>query len=630
MMTRFLSAMWTTMIPALGNHLWQSTLFAAVAGALAFALRKYHARIRYWLWLAASAKFLIPFSLLAAMGSHLVWLHFRAGTSTGAFLVMEEAGQPFAQPLMHTFSPMPSSVSPASLAPLLPAFLAAVWLCGFLVVLVAWYLRWLRLWATLRNAMPLRKGREVETLRRLESIAGLRKPIEVRLSGASLEPAIFGIARPTLVWPEGLSERLEDAHIEAVLAHELRHVRRRDNLAAAIHMVVEAVFWFHPLVWWMGARLVEERERACDEEALELGNERQVYAESILKICKFCVESRLACVSGVTGADLKKRIVRIMTGRATLKLDFGRKLLLSAAGLLAVAAPIVLGQVRATQNQPASQDQGTAAISPAPVFEVASVKLDRPGDRDAATRLTSGGAAIRLTSDRLVITNFTLHALIRTAYMLQDGYISGEPTWLGTERYDIDAKVDPDQLNKLAPGQRKVQIMHMLQALLADRFKLTVHHETKELPIYALVIANGGPKVKEAKPGDTYPNGPTGPGGRPIGGGTLVEPERGKLVGQGVPIANLVQLLSRYPELDGRVVLDRSGLAGEYDFTLQWTPENAMLNGGMTGSDNNASSSDSSPSLFTAIQEQLGLKLESTKGPVDTLVIDHVEHPSKN
>lgn len=108
--------------------------------------------------------------------------------------------------------------------------------------------------------------REVEALRRLETIGRIGMGIEMLLSRASLEPGVFGIARPVLVWPEGISERLEDAHLEAILAHELWHVRRRDNLAAAIHMMVEAIFWFHPLVWCSGARLIEEREHACDED----------------------------------------------------------------------------------------------------------------------------------------------------------------------------------------------------------------------------------------------------------------------------------------------------------------------------------------------------------------------------
>ena len=631
MIPKYLSAIWATIAPTLGNHLWQSTLFVIAAGLLTLILRRNHARSRYWLWLAASLKFLIPFSLLAGIGSYLVWPRGPAGTETGLYFAAQEIGQPFTQSTMPSLSPIIPPANPSAFFPalihLLPAFLVAVWLCGFLVVLFVWFVRWRRVSETLRDAIPLRRGREVEALRRLESIAGIRKRIEVRLSTGSLEPGIFGIARPVLVWPAGLSERLEDAHVEAVLAHEIRHVRRRDNLVAAIHMVVEAIFWFYPLVWWMGARMVEERERACDEEVLELGSERQAYAESILKICEFCVGSPLACMSGVTGADLKRRIVQIMTGAVARKLDFRRKLLLGATGLLAVAAPIVFGQVKATQNQPGSQDQGTAAVAPAPVFEVALIKPDKPAGM--GRRVMFG---MRWSPDGLTTTGTTLQALIRLAYRVQEpSQIIGGPSWIKTERYDIQAKVDEsvaDELGKLTPEQGKPVREHMLQALLADRFKLTVHHETKELPVYALVIAKNGLKIRETKPDENYSNGIKGEDGHALGKSSI-DFGRGRLRGQGVPIAGLVQLLSQQPELEGRVVLDRTELTGEYDFTLQWAPENLMLNG--TRPPDNAALPDSSgPSLFTALQEQLGLKLESTKGPVDALVIDHVEHPSEN
>jgi beta-lactamase regulating signal transducer with metallopeptidase domain len=129
----------------------------------------------------------------------------------------------------------------------------------------------------------------------------------------SLEPGLFGILRPVLLWPREIDVRLDDAQVRAVLAHELTHARRRDNLTAAMHMFVEAVFWFHPLVWWIGARLVDERERACDEEVVRLGTAPDVYAESILKTCQYFVESPLTCVPGVTGSNLKKRIERIMS-----------------------------------------------------------------------------------------------------------------------------------------------------------------------------------------------------------------------------------------------------------------------------------------------------------------------------
>lgn len=129
------------------------------------------------------------------------------------------------------------------------------------------------------------------------------------LSSASIiEPGIFGVFRPVLLLPEGIGDRLAPAELQAILAHELCHLRRRDNLAALMHMVVEAVFWFHPLVWWLGARLMDERERACDEEVLRRGSEAEAYAEGILKVCELYLQSPLKCVAGVTGANLRKRI----------------------------------------------------------------------------------------------------------------------------------------------------------------------------------------------------------------------------------------------------------------------------------------------------------------------------------
>src|SRR6266566_4643314 len=474
MIPEYLPAMWTALAAALGDHVWQSTLFAVVAGLLTLILRNNHARARYWLWLAASMKFLIPFSLLVALGSHLPWSRGSAGTKAG--LYFEEVSQPFSQPAMTVISrATPSTISP-SVIHLLPGLLAAAWLCGFLVVLSVWYLRWRGISVAIREAVPLREGREVEALRRLERMGGMRTRIEMLLSRASLEPGIFGIARPVLVWPERISERLEDVHLEAILAHEVWHVRRRDNLAAAVHMVVEAIFWFHPLVWWLGAQLVEERECACDEEVLELGNERQVYAESILKVCEFCVGSPLVCVSGVTGADLKKRIFRIMTERRAPDLGLSRKLLLGAAGFVAVVVPIVFGLLQATPSRGASQD----AAASTPGYEVASIKPNKSG---------TNMVRLMFTPDGLSATNGTLQMLINAAFGVEPNQVSGAPSWVNTDRYDLEAKMDSstiDDLRKLNEDDRRVARQHMLQALLAERFKLTLHRETKELSVYEL------------------------------------------------------------------------------------------------------------------------------------------------
>jgi len=609
MILKYLSAMCMAIAPALGNHLWQSTLFAVAAGLLVLFLRKYHARARYGVWLAASLKFLIPFSLLAGIGSHLAWSRSSAGTNSGLYFAMEEVSQPFTQPATSMISrTTPSTVSSKPIQ-LLSALLAAVWLCGFVIVVSVWYLRWRRIFAVVLTAVPLRQGRAVDALRRLERAEGRRKRTKMLLSRTSLEPGVFGITQPVLVWPEGISERLEDAHLEAILAHELWHVRRRDNLAAALHMVVEAIFWFHPLVWWLEARMMEERERACDEEVLELGSDRQVYAESILKICEFCVGSPLACVSGVTGADLKKRIARIMTGSFARKLDVSRKLLLGAVALAAIALPILFGRLQATPARAESRAQTTATIAPA--FEVASIK---PNDGTPMAGFSIVGkpfAGITWHADRFMATNVTLHGLIRRAYEVQDDQILGGPDWLNSEGYDIDAKVEKSvvaELQKLGPDQSFLQSRRMLQALLADRFKLSVHNESKEVPVYALVIARNGLKIQRAIPGDTYADGFKRPDGVPIGWGDWSEP--GKFFAQGVPIVSLVQHLSEH--YLHRPVLDKTGLTDKYDFALHWTP------------------SESQAALFTAVQEQLGLKLESQTGPMEVLVIDHAEKPAES
>ena len=218
---------------------------------------------------------------------------------------------------------------------------------------------------------------------------------------------------------------------------------------------------------------------------------------------------------------------------------------------------------------------------------------------------------------------------------LRDDQLSGGPSWISSERYDIDAKLDDSQvepLEKLPSEQRILQIRLRVQSLLADRFKLVVRDETKEVPVYALVIAKNGPKLQEAKPGDTYPNGIKGPDGRPHGMWWM---EGGQLTGQALPMGSLVMILSQSCQV-GRTVLDQTGLKGKYDIALKWTPDQspAGMFQGPSGAKPSAESTpppdSSGPSIFTAIQEQLGLKLESTKGPAKAIVIDHIERPSEN
>jgi uncharacterized protein (TIGR03435 family) len=225
-------------------------------------------------------------------------------------------------------------------------------------------------------------------------------------------------------------------------------------------------------------------------------------------------------------------------------------------------------------------------------------------------------------SNGFTATNVPLHMLIRVAYGVEENEISEEPKWLYSENYDVEAKMDSsaaDTLRKLGEDQRKLERQRMLQSLLADRFKLTLHRETKELPVYALIVGKGRLKLQKANY-DRYPNG---------------EPDytvlrRGLITAQALSMADLARALTH---LLGRRVLDKTGLKGNYDFTLQWTPDDSepFKRVADNPAPGNAPQPDSSgPSILTAIQEQLGLKLESQKGPAEVLVIDHVEKPSEN
>jgi uncharacterized protein (TIGR03435 family) len=608
---------------ALGNHLWQSTLFGVATAMLILLLRKDQARTRYAVWLAASVKFLVPFAWLAAIGRQMAWL--RSGTpepSQSIYATMQQVGEPFTRAVL--LSPRLESIAgPVSTSQLLLAFLFGVWLCGFAVVLLVWCVRWRRIATTIRGATPLDDGRELKALRRLERVMGVPPRVEMLLSRASLEPGIFGVRRPVLLWPEGISDHLDGAHLEAVIAHELWHVRRHDNFAAAVHMLVEALFWFHPLVWWLGTRLVDERERACDEEVLQSGSERHVYAESILKVCEFCVGSPLACVSGVTGSDLKKRMVHIMSEQVVSKLNFSKKVLLGAAGALALAAPIVIGLASATPSRAESPEAG--ANTTAPVLQSVTIK---PSETAAAA--AEGGKRNRMFKMMYMPDGFTasgvpLQTIVQEAYGVQASQIEGAPEWLKTEGYDVDIKMDQPETGQLRPHDPASK--QILQEVLADRLQLKLHSETKTLPAYALEVAEGGSKLQAAPASNQQPGEPGGLGTFSIGmHRTKAESDAGTtmaLTAQGMTLAELTEHLSHAVRAP---VVDKSGLKGTYNFSLQWTRDAS------DAKDTNAAPADNTrppeASLTSALQQQLGLKLVPQNEPVQVLVIDHVEKPA--
>jgi TonB family protein len=221
--------------------------------------------------------------------------------------------------------------------------LLSAWLLGAMVVSLRWSSQWRWLSTVERNATPMAAGREHEILRRVECAIGMAQQIKLASTTSAMEPGVIGIRNPVLLWPSQMSVRLSDAQIETIVAHEVFHVRRRDNLFASMHMFVTALFWFHPLVWWLGARIVEERELACDEHVLALGNRPDTYAQSIVKTCEFSIALPLVNVAAVTGADLKKRILRIMRNEPAAPLQFWKKASLVLGAVAAILLPLVLG-----------------------------------------------------------------------------------------------------------------------------------------------------------------------------------------------------------------------------------------------------------------------------------------------
>lgn len=251
--------------------------------------------------------------------------------------------------------------------------------------------------------------------------------------------------------------------------------------------------------------------------------------------------------------------------------------------------------------------QGIDAVVKPVEFEVVSV---RQHNADDGNRRWMG------TPDGINATNIQLQAMAAGAYGIKMDLVSGGPSWMDTLGFDVQAKVagsDIEAFKKITPEQRNL----MLRALLADRFQLKAHVETKTLPVYELVVAKGGLKMKTAAPETPDPD--AKPGDPPKnGGGMSMSP--GNLEAHKYVFSSLADQLGYIVQ---RTVVDKTDLTGKYDFTLKWTPEGQMAGVG-TGQD------DSAPSIFTALQEQLGLKLVPSKGPVQTLVIDHADMPTAN
>lgn len=288
---------------------------------------------------------------------------------------------------------------------------------------------------------------------------------------------------------------------------------------------------------------------------------------------------------------------------------------------LSASAALILTGLAST---PQTRAQAPVAAAARPEFEVASIKPNTSANGVATFPYPFGG--------RITATNVNLKILIEFAYKVRNFEISGGPGWIDSDRYNVTAKAAESNI-----GVEQYQLM--LQSLLADRFQLAVHRETKEMPVYAALPAKGGPRLPEAKAGSCVTFGPDSPppmrvpgqSSPLVCGGFSMGPY--SLEGRKLSVAQLVNALSI---ILGRPVIDKTGFTGTFDVHLEFAPEGTAGRGqggfGPPGLAANSANPDTSrPSIFTALQDQLGLKLESQKGPADILVIDHLERaPMEN
>jgi uncharacterized protein (TIGR03435 family) len=459
-------------------------------------------------------------------------------------------------------------------------------------------------------------GRHV--CRRRSRSIGIARDIDDNLHDSVAGPLTCGAVRPAVMLsPDVLQWPSPD--IRRAIVHELEHVRRHYWLVHSVARAIGALYWFHPLVWACWRSLCLEAERSCDDAVIRQEDATD-YAEQLITLAERLTHHRHRPVLAMASrGDLSARIgalldpTRRRDGVAAATVAAVVALALSAAG---AAAPFRL--VAVVEAQTTSETRIGDATAASPAFEVVSVK---PNEVVGESGVITGPAASPFR-----VVNVTLHAIIRYAYDLRDSQLLDSPDWTRAERFDITATY-PTTATRSADGARL-----MLQRALAERFGLRVRRERRELPVYRLVTARGDGRLGRLlvrsdvdcvqwladKKSQFIGTPPIRPGGaRPA---CLIVAQRNYIVAGTKPVADLARALE---SIVSRPVIDATGLAGNFDIELQWTSAPGLDPGSTT-------SSDSDVTVFTALQEQLGLKLEPGRAPVDTLVVESVSRPTPN
>ncbi|HZT74199.1 MAG TPA: M56 family metallopeptidase [Terriglobales bacterium] len=632
-----------TGLAALLNTLWYAAAVVALAWLLLPRWQRLNAATRYWIWTGVLG-FMLALPFLPSALAHRA----AAAAPTPAA----------AQRLATAAAPPAAGVQPAKTFVTLEAAPRArfwpLWLLLAWAVAAAWKLRGIaRALAEVR-----RLKRAAAPVREAALPLHLARKVRLLASGEAASPMAVGYRSPAVIISPQMLSRLEERERQDVLLHELAHLARYDDWLALLVAGCGALLALHPLAGAVIGRIEREREMACDDFVVARTGRARGYARSLARLHDLrCAAGTRLLAAGLVGrrSALRARLESLARrgrgfsprpsfaglGAGALLLA----LLLAAAGLIPNWIAIAAGQEAAPR-----------------AFYAASIK---PGDANAHQRMLQ-----LLPGGRFNAINVSLKTLVLYAYDIKPAQLERLPSWASSRLYSIQAVPPPNGPN-LPRAEGSDAIREMLRTLLADRFGLRVHRVTKQMDVDELVVAKGGPKLKPAPPGERLipPSGAPQPaagekamrkpagaehdasvggeemlrgsGGKPA----LVRMMPGQFIGQDAPLESLVSILSR--DL-GRMVVDRTGLTGRYDFTLTWRPgpgERGMAAFAGRPTDQPVGGAPvpdapgpgpapevnfTGPSLFTALREQLGLELKPAKGPVGVIVVDHVAPPTPN
>jgi uncharacterized protein (TIGR03435 family) len=596
---------WTLM-----HFLWQGLAIAALYSGASATAKHFSPHGRYLLaCLALAAILAAPIATYSVLGSP----QWDAGMSPYAATVSpSSSGTTFvvtAGGNASTGSTFAAVWPERVLPPVVMLWLAGA--LGFWARLVGGWMTAARLCTRRAHTPPSEWQQALDCL-----AARLRVGQRVQLLVSELveTPAVVGWLRPVVLVPIGAFAGLPAEHLEALLLHELAHVRRHDYLVNMLQSIAEALLFYHPAVWWISRQIRAERELCCDDLAVAATGDALTYATALADL-EACRQAHPRTALAANGGGLADRIARILGKTRPETRTFSAPGAAGAA-LLAITTCFVFGQ---TADRPA--------------FEVASVK-------PTPEKVLTYSSLRTLPGGHLDVKNVTVSGLIMTAYHLQQFQIAGGPAWIHDVGFDIEARGNVNA--------NRAQMITMIQPLLEDRFQLKFHRETRELPAYALTVTRGGLKLLAPKQGGcAEPDGPKPPGPPPAGGtlpipcgilNILTVPSGMRLRGGDVPMSELTRMLSM---VLNRPVLDRTGLTRHFDVDLTFAVDDlsaglTMVSGSVAGHREAmaaaaaANDSNAVPNILTAVQAQLGLKLDPGKGPSEVMIIDRVEMPTAN